>query len=86
MPPDTAERRPVDGGGAQDAANVEARVAAAANVRCRRAASWRLPPPETGRRDPLDQLAGLPITDRGDYCGGMYGDGGKWQPCCRGAA
>jgi hypothetical protein len=87
VPPDRAERRPVAGGGAQDAANVKAMVAAAADVRRRRAASWRLPPLASGHRDPLDALAGLPIADRGDCCRGEFTGNGRWRSCCgRGVA
>ena len=95
---DTAERRPRQEGGAQDDAHGGAVVnvivtnttgtgtTAAADMRRRRAASWGLPPLASGHRDPLDGLAGLPITDHSDRCRGMFGGGGKWQPCCCGAA
>ena len=55
-------------------------------MRRRRDAALRLPLPASGHRDPLDKLAGLPITDRDDCCRGQFGAGGKWQQCCRGAA
>jgi hypothetical protein len=51
------------------------------DMRRRREAAHRLPPLASGYRDPLDQLAGLPIT-RADCCRGMFSDGGKWQQCC----
>jgi hypothetical protein len=92
-PPDTAERRP-GGGGAQDGhggGNVNAilrdATLIAAGIRRRRDAAGRLPPLAGGYRDPLDALAGKPIPRRAIECPGMFGDGGKWQPCCgRGAA
>jgi hypothetical protein len=87
-PPDTAERSPAGSRrSAQDATNVKAIVAAAAGVRRRRAVSWRLPPLASGRPDPLDALAGLPVLDGTGCCRGMFGAGGRWVPCCeRGVA
>jgi hypothetical protein len=80
---DTKERRPPGRKAAdQDAANVTRSITAAADVRRRRAASWRLPPLASGYRDPIDALDGLPIPRRGDYCRGMFNGSGKWVPCC----
>jgi hypothetical protein len=91
-PPDTAERRP-GGGGVQDGhggGNVNAilrdATLIAADIRRRRDAAHRLPPLASGYRDPIDALAELIGPDRADCCRGMYGNNGKWQPCCRGAA
>lgn len=83
MPPDRAERRP-GGGGAQDAhgGGIKGSLAVAADMRRRREAAGCLPPLASGYRDPLDALAGLPITEAA-CCRGMFGGGGKWQPCCR---
>jgi hypothetical protein len=90
---DITERRPRREGGAPDDAHGDGNVTdivtgatlIAADMRRWREAAHRLPPLASGHRDPLDTLAGLPIVDRGDCCRGMFGDGGKWQPCCRGA-
>ena len=73
MPPDRAERRPRredrEGSGVQDdgaGGNVKTNLQPddvadlddiAAQLRRRREASWRLPPLESGYRDPLDQRA-----------------------------
>jgi hypothetical protein len=92
---DTRERRPRPEGGAPDDAhgdgsvNVIVRDASliAADMRRRRDAALRLPPFGDGCRDPLDELAGLPINDPGDVCRGMFAGNGRWVPCCgRGAA
>jgi hypothetical protein len=81
---DTAERRP-GRGGVPDAANVNVMVNL--DLRRRRDAAWRLPPLDDGTRDPIDALAGKPIPQRPIECPGMFGDNGKWKPCCgRGAA
>jgi hypothetical protein len=52
------------------------------DLRRRRDAAWRLPPLEDGTRDPIDALAGKPIPRRPIECPGMFGDNGKWKPCC----
>lgn len=83
MRPD-AERRPRREGGAQDAANVNARVTVTP-LRRRRPAARRLPILATGHRDPLDGLAGPPIPDR-PCARAVIGLDGRWRPCCRGAA
>jgi len=54
------------------------------DLRRRRDAGWRLPPLDDGARDPLDILAGQSIPSQPIECPGMFGDGGKWQRCCRG--
>jgi len=52
-------------------------------MRRRREAALRLPPLGDGCRDPLDELAGLPIVDRAGCCRGMFAANGRWVPCCR---
>jgi hypothetical protein len=85
MAPDTRQRRPHHKGAATvDQATDDLTVAG--EIRRRREAAHRLPPLGSGYRDPLDELAGLPITDRGDACRGMFTGNGRWVPCCRGAA
>jgi len=85
MAPDTRERRPARGGVPGDAHGdgIGVRITASAGLRRRRAASWRFPPFDSGHRDPLDKLAGLPIDRRAEVCRGEFGAGGKWRPCCR---
>jgi hypothetical protein len=90
MAPDTRERRPRPEGGAQDAANVTARVASGeaggrelAALRCWTWRAWHL----CGCPTADDCLLHKTLLIHPEQpCRGMFGDGGKWQPCCRGAA
>jgi hypothetical protein len=85
---ETNERRPWEGGVQDDdhGSGTKATLAVAADMRRRRDAAGRLPPLASGYRDPLDALAGLPITEA-DCCRSQFGAGGQWQPCCgQGAA
>jgi hypothetical protein len=89
MPPDKPRTRPTARTGSHNDARGDGttgRITVAADKRRRREAAGRLPPIATGYRDPLDALAGLPIPAHPQPCRGMFGAGGKWQPCCRGAA
>jgi hypothetical protein len=81
---ETNERRPGEGGVQDDDhGGIKGSLAVAAGIRRRRDAAWRLPPLASAYRDPIDMLAGLPIPARPQPCRGMFGSGGKWQPCCR---
>jgi hypothetical protein len=85
MPPDKERRPPGQEKAAdQDAhgGGIMATIATAADMRRRREAAHRLPPLASGDHDPIDMLAMLPIPGRPQPCRGMFGDGGKWQPCC----
>ena len=86
-PPGTAERSPaeesvpdVDHGGGNVNVNLPPGADAAAMLRRRRQAAWRL-----GGRDPLDALAGLPVRPPQGCHGAEHGPGG-WRPCCHRAA
>ena len=70
---------------ALDAANLQPGADAAVMLRRRRAAAWRLPLLGDGRRDPLDQFAGLPVRAP-QRCGGAEFGPGGWRPCCRAGA
>ena len=63
----------------------DAGLSLAASIRRRRDASLRLPPLDSGVRDPLDQVAGLPIRPA-QSCHGAEYVGGRWLPCCRSGA
>jgi hypothetical protein len=64
----------------------EANATVAQMLQRRREASWRLAQFGGGRRDPLDALARQPIRAAQRCHGAVCGPGGRWQPCCRGAA
>jgi hypothetical protein len=83
----TAERRPVDRGGAPDDYRGDGNTCRVATpLRRRREAAWRLPLLDSGYCDPLGELAGLPITVQ-PCCRAMLGADGRWRQCCgRGAA
>jgi len=92
VPPDNESRPPGGKGGDHDAANVTTIVTCAgdddrelaAQLRRRRESAWRLPPLESGHRDPLDGLARLPIGPAQE-CHGAERGPESWQPCCRSA-
>jgi excisionase family DNA binding protein len=85
-PLDKTARKVAATGTAPDVPTVTAGGDDAGQLTRRRDAALRLPSLASGHRDPLDALSGLPIIDRDDCCRGMFDGGGKWQPCCRGAA
>lgn len=86
-PPDKPRGRPAgtaprdeDHGGGNVTSTVTQGTDAAAMLRRRRQAAWRL-----GARDPLDALAGLPVRPPQGCHGAEHGPGG-WRPCCHRAA
>jgi hypothetical protein len=85
MPPDTAERRPVGRTGAQNDARGDGNVNAILDAwRCW---SWRTRHAcGCPTADDCLLVSPLPVHDP-QPCRGMFGDGGRWRPCCgRGAA
>lgn len=86
MAPRRTERHPRAKGGALDGYTSMPRVAAE-QVRRRREAARRLPALDSGQRDPLYDLAALPIRADEPCSRGQLGPGGTWLPCCgRGVA
>jgi hypothetical protein len=81
MPPDREECRPGKSG-IHDAAGSD--VSPILGVQ--RCWSWQIRH-RCDCRKPGDCLLNEPLPVHQDQpCRGMFGDGGKWQPCCRGAA
>jgi hypothetical protein len=60
-------------------------VTVAQELRRRRDVAGRLPPLPDGRRDPLDDLTGLPVR-RACRCLGAEFTAEGVRPCCQGAA
>jgi hypothetical protein len=75
----------VAGGAVQDGGEHVQTIVTTTPSRRRRAASWRLPPLGSGRRDPLDGLR-RPVADIPCHRA-VIGVDGRWRRCCgRGAA
>ena len=77
-----AERSPAEGTVPDDALGGDK---VTSSLQRRREAAWRLPPLADGIRDPLDQLAGLPIGPAQE-CHGIEYVADGWRPCCRAGA